>query len=146
MCFAAKAGSTLQSITGTTSPDPHSGRKELQLKPETGFTAIVFALLKLLREVGGRVLELSLDSAWNTNGSWYEVYAFLGKVFGCRSDISSSNPHPGSAREEQTDFFDNSCHTSRRCGKFGTSHPHRGLVFFWASTRTQSISFAFSTR
>ncbi|KAJ6506038.1 hypothetical protein DFH09DRAFT_1101549 [Mycena vulgaris] len=64
-----KAGSTLQSITGTTSPDPQSGRKELLLKPETGFTAIVFALLKLLREVGGRVRELSLDSACKVFGS-----------------------------------------------------------------------------
>ncbi|KAJ7026510.1 hypothetical protein C8F04DRAFT_890657, partial [Mycena alexandri] len=54
----------------------------IPLTPQSGFTAIAFALPKLLREVGGRVRELSLDSAWNTNGSRYEVYALLGEVYG----------------------------------------------------------------
>ncbi|KAJ7656862.1 hypothetical protein DFH06DRAFT_991429, partial [Mycena polygramma] len=72
-----------------TSPDPKSGKNEplysvepIPLTPEPGFTAIAFALPKLLREISGRVRELSLDSAWNTNGSRYEVYALLGEVYG----------------------------------------------------------------
>ncbi|KAJ7500458.1 hypothetical protein B0H11DRAFT_1714586 [Mycena galericulata] len=72
-----------------TAPKPGSGGKEplysvepIPLTPQPGFTAIAFALPKLLREVGGRVRELSLDSAWNTNGSRYEVYALLGEVYG----------------------------------------------------------------
>ncbi|KAJ6522810.1 hypothetical protein DFH09DRAFT_1330397 [Mycena vulgaris] len=69
-------------------PDPKTGKKPLysvepiQLTGEPGFTAIAFALPQLLREVGGRVRELSLDSAWDTNGSGYEVYALLGEVYG----------------------------------------------------------------
>ncbi|KAJ7823670.1 hypothetical protein B0H13DRAFT_2375936 [Mycena leptocephala] len=72
-----------------TAPDSAPGQKEplysveqIPLTPQPGFTAIAFALPKLLREVGGRVRELSLDSAWNTNGSRYEVYALLGEVYG----------------------------------------------------------------
>ncbi|KAJ6461201.1 hypothetical protein DFH09DRAFT_1061822 [Mycena vulgaris] len=52
------------------SPTAASGKKEplysvesIPLTPQPGFTAIAFALPKLLREVGGRVRELSLDSA-----------------------------------------------------------------------------------
>ncbi|KAJ6458442.1 hypothetical protein C8R45DRAFT_843769, partial [Mycena sanguinolenta] len=72
-----------------TSPSSSSEGKEplysietIPLTPQPGFTAIAFALPKLLCEVGGRVRELSLDSAWNTNGSRYEVYALLGEVYG----------------------------------------------------------------
>ncbi|KAJ7488214.1 hypothetical protein FB451DRAFT_1025329, partial [Mycena latifolia] len=53
-----------------TSPAPGSGWAEplysvepIPLTPQSGFTAIAFALPKLLREVGGRIRELSLDSA-----------------------------------------------------------------------------------
>jgi hypothetical protein len=52
------------------SSNPSSGGKEplysiepIPLTAQPGFTAIAFALPKLLREVGGRVRELSLDSA-----------------------------------------------------------------------------------
>jgi hypothetical protein len=51
-------------------PTPTSGDKEplytieqIPLASQPGFTAIAFALPKLLREVGGRVRELALDSA-----------------------------------------------------------------------------------
>jgi hypothetical protein len=54
----------------TSSPNPPSGGKEplyniepIPLIPQPGFTAIAFALPKILREVGGRVRELSFDSA-----------------------------------------------------------------------------------
>jgi hypothetical protein len=54
----------------TTSKGPGLGMKEplysvepIPLTPQPGFTAIAFALPKMLREVGGRVRELSLDSA-----------------------------------------------------------------------------------
>ncbi|KAJ7689078.1 hypothetical protein B0H14DRAFT_2420865 [Mycena olivaceomarginata] len=48
------------------------------------FTAIAFCLPNILREVGGRVRELSLDSACesDTNGSRYEVFALLGEMYG----------------------------------------------------------------
>jgi hypothetical protein len=54
----------------TSSPNPSSGGKEplynmepIPLTPRPGFTAIAFALPKILHEVGGQVRELSLDSA-----------------------------------------------------------------------------------
>jgi hypothetical protein len=49
--------------------DPVTGKKPLHsvesipLQEEPGFTAIAFCLPQILREVGGRVRELSLDSA-----------------------------------------------------------------------------------
>ncbi|KAJ7278651.1 hypothetical protein C8J57DRAFT_1059197, partial [Mycena rebaudengoi] len=53
-----------------TSPQPQTGKDEsmysiepIRLTPQPGFNAIAFALPKILREVGGRVRELSLDSA-----------------------------------------------------------------------------------
>jgi hypothetical protein len=50
-------------------PDPATGKKSLYsiqsipLREEPGITAIAFCLPQILREVGGRVRELSLDSA-----------------------------------------------------------------------------------
>ncbi|KAJ7321023.1 hypothetical protein DFH08DRAFT_970322 [Mycena albidolilacea] len=69
----------------------------IPLAPEHGFTAIAFALPRLLREVGGRIRELSLDSAWNTNGSRYEIYALLGEFMGlgCPLVIFLSSRIPG---------------------------------------------------
>ncbi|KAJ7769753.1 hypothetical protein B0H14DRAFT_2632715 [Mycena olivaceomarginata] len=69
-------------------PDKETGKKPLYtvesipLPDVPGFTAIAFCLPNILREVGGRVRELSLDSAWDTNGSRYEVFALLGEVYG----------------------------------------------------------------
>ncbi|KAJ7474159.1 hypothetical protein FB451DRAFT_1035258 [Mycena latifolia] len=54
---------------GNSEPDPTTGKKPLYsvesipLQDEPGFTAIAFCLPQILREVGGRVCELSLDSA-----------------------------------------------------------------------------------
>ncbi|RDX40007.1 hypothetical protein OH76DRAFT_1366849 [Lentinus brumalis] len=47
-----------------------------------GFTALAFALPNILRKWGGRIREIALDSAWNTNGSGFELYALLGEVYG----------------------------------------------------------------
>ncbi|KAJ7204151.1 hypothetical protein GGX14DRAFT_369028, partial [Mycena pura] len=47
-----------------------------------GFSAIAFVLPEPLRKWGGRVRELALDSAWETNQSQYEVFAILGEVSG----------------------------------------------------------------
>ncbi|KAJ7845847.1 hypothetical protein B0H14DRAFT_3867965 [Mycena olivaceomarginata] len=79
-------------------PDPKTGKKPLYsvepipLAGEPGFIAIAFALPQILREVGGRVRELSLDSAWDTNGSRYEVYAFLGEFYGSGMPLGISPP------------------------------------------------------
>lgn len=54
---------------GRSEPDPNMGKKPLYsveaipLQEDPGFTAIAFCLPQILREVGGRVRELSLDSA-----------------------------------------------------------------------------------
>ncbi|KAI0042579.1 hypothetical protein FA95DRAFT_1636386 [Auriscalpium vulgare] len=56
--------------------------EEVPLTEEPGLVSISFVLPDLLRKWGGRVREISLDSAWNTNGSRYEVYALLGEAYG----------------------------------------------------------------
>ena len=67
---------------------PQLGKKGLYvvqtipLPEEAGFTAIAFALPEFLRQLGGRIREIALDSAWNTNGSRFEVYALLGEIYG----------------------------------------------------------------
>ncbi|KAJ7787808.1 hypothetical protein B0H14DRAFT_2399159 [Mycena olivaceomarginata] len=87
------------------SPAPMTGLNEglysvepIPLALEHGFTAIAFALPKLLCETGGRIRELSLDSAWNTNGSRYEIYALLGEVYrsGMPLGYLLVQSHPGS--------------------------------------------------
>ncbi|KAJ7577189.1 hypothetical protein C8J56DRAFT_799033 [Mycena floridula] len=47
-----------------------------------GFTAIAFALPGTLQKFGGRIREIALDSAWNTNHSLFEIFALLGEVYG----------------------------------------------------------------
>ncbi|KAF7965234.1 hypothetical protein HWV62_44909 [Athelia sp. TMB] len=54
----------------------------IPLPAEPSVSALAFSLPGLLRQFGGRVRELALDSAWNTDGSRYEVYALLGEVYG----------------------------------------------------------------
>lgn len=68
--------------------NPKLGKKglyvvqQIPLHEEPGFTAIAFALPEVFRQWGGRIWEVALDSAWNTNGSHFEVYALLGEVYG----------------------------------------------------------------
>ncbi|KAG6848015.1 hypothetical protein H0H93_004170 [Arthromyces matolae] len=47
-----------------------------------GFTALAFSLPEVLLRWGERVREISLDSAWNTNKSNFEVFALLGELYG----------------------------------------------------------------
>ncbi|KAM6491726.1 hypothetical protein JOM56_012766 [Amanita muscaria] len=52
-----------------------------------GFTAIAFSLPNVLQKWGGQLREFSLDSAWKTNKSGYEVYALLGEIYGSGSPL-----------------------------------------------------------
>ncbi|KAF9554480.1 hypothetical protein CPC08DRAFT_644265, partial [Agrocybe pediades] len=54
----------------------------ITLPEEEGFMVVMFALPDMLCQWGGRIREISLGSAWNTNGLHYEVYALLGEVYG----------------------------------------------------------------
>ena len=47
-----------------------------------GFEALAFALPQILRQWGGRLREIALDSAFNTNGSRFEVFALMGEIHG----------------------------------------------------------------
>jgi hypothetical protein len=64
-----KSAKILLEEFGRSEIDPTTGKKPLYsvesipLVEEAGFTAIAFCLPQILREVGGRVRELSLDSA-----------------------------------------------------------------------------------
>ncbi|KAF5366172.1 hypothetical protein D9758_005759 [Tetrapyrgos nigripes] len=55
---------------------------EANLPTVDGYSGIAFSLPDVLQRFGGTVREVSLDSAWNTNGSRYELYALLGEVYG----------------------------------------------------------------
>ncbi|EGO04979.1 hypothetical protein SERLA73DRAFT_44838 [Serpula lacrymans var. lacrymans S7.3] len=54
----------------------------IELIPEPSLEALAFVLPDALKQWGGRIQELSLDSTWNTNGTQFELYAALGKVYG----------------------------------------------------------------
>ena len=66
---------------------PNFGKKGLYvvqsipLHEEPGSTAIAFALPGVLCQWSGRIYEVTLDSAWNTNESQFEVYALLGEIY-----------------------------------------------------------------
>ncbi|THU89116.1 hypothetical protein K435DRAFT_678583 [Dendrothele bispora CBS 962.96] len=47
-----------------------------------GYSGVAFSLPDILAKWGGQVREVAMDSAWNTNGCHYELYALLGEVFG----------------------------------------------------------------
>ncbi|KIL55523.1 hypothetical protein M378DRAFT_17871 [Amanita muscaria Koide BX008] len=67
--------------TGLNAPEV----EPITLPDVPGFTAITFSLPNVLRKWGGQLREFSLDSAWNTNKSGYEVYALLGEIYGSGS-------------------------------------------------------------
>ncbi|KAF8912407.1 hypothetical protein CPB85DRAFT_1561485 [Mucidula mucida] len=54
-------------------------------KADNGFTAVAFVTPNVIRKWGGKVCKIAMDSAWNTNGARYELYAILGEVYrsGC---------------------------------------------------------------
>ena len=47
-----------------------------------GFEALPFALPQILRQWGGKLQEIALDSAFNTNGSCFDVFALMGEIHG----------------------------------------------------------------
>ncbi|THU77980.1 hypothetical protein K435DRAFT_692671 [Dendrothele bispora CBS 962.96] len=55
---------------------------DVDLPEVDGFSGLAFSLPNVMLKFGGRVREVSLDSAWNTNASHYELYALLGEVYG----------------------------------------------------------------
>ncbi|PPQ85367.1 hypothetical protein CVT26_000899, partial [Gymnopilus dilepis] len=99
------------------SKNPRSKLFQVETIPvhnEDGFTALAFCLPEFLRQWGGKVRELSLDSAWNTNGSNFEVYALLGEVSGSGCPLgylliqSAAGSEPGGKQrylEEVLDHF-----------------------------------------
>ncbi|KAF5361380.1 hypothetical protein D9758_006193 [Tetrapyrgos nigripes] len=52
---------------------------EFNLPSVEGYSGIAFSLPDVLLKFGGTIREIALDSAWNTNGSKYELYALLGE-------------------------------------------------------------------
>ncbi|KAI0054907.1 hypothetical protein BV25DRAFT_1934416 [Artomyces pyxidatus] len=54
----------------------------VKLKPEPGLVAFGFLLPDMLEKWARRIRKISMDSAWNTNGSRFEVYAILGETYG----------------------------------------------------------------
>ncbi|TBU40260.1 hypothetical protein BD309DRAFT_870600 [Dichomitus squalens] len=63
------------------SPGPRSAEL-IPLPNEDGFRGIAFTIPEHLRQWGGRIREVALDSAWNTNGARFELYAVMGEVYG----------------------------------------------------------------
>jgi hypothetical protein len=81
---------------------PYTVVENIPMEEETGVTAIAFTLPEILRQWGGRIREIQLDSACkfeqitttpsnslsldgflgNTNGSRFEVFALLGETYG----------------------------------------------------------------
>ncbi|KAJ6538671.1 hypothetical protein DFH09DRAFT_930214 [Mycena vulgaris] len=64
-----------------------------------GCTAIAFALPSLIRQWGGTIREVALDSTFNTTKSGFECFALLGEVFGSGLPlgfllIKCNNPDP----------------------------------------------------
>ncbi|XP_006462497.1 hypothetical protein AGABI2DRAFT_119353 [Agaricus bisporus var. bisporus H97] len=64
------------------SPERFTQAEPIPLPDIEGYKAIAFSLPDIIRQWGSHIREISLDSAWNTNKSNYEVYAILGEVYG----------------------------------------------------------------
>ncbi|KAL1744255.1 hypothetical protein HDZ31DRAFT_39152 [Schizophyllum fasciatum] len=54
----------------------------IPLPRHDGINALAFSVPEAAHKWGGKIREIALDSAWNTNGSGYEIYAILGEVHG----------------------------------------------------------------
>lgn len=54
----------------------------ITLPEVAGFEGLAFAIPKILDQWGGRLREISLDSAFNTNGSRFEIFSLMGEVGG----------------------------------------------------------------
>ncbi|KAI9508960.1 hypothetical protein F5148DRAFT_1275487 [Russula earlei] len=64
------------------SPDHLYTVEPIPVEQDEGITVIAFALPEILHQWGGHLGELQLDSAWNTNGAHFEVFALLSKIYG----------------------------------------------------------------
>ncbi|THU75484.1 hypothetical protein K435DRAFT_707083 [Dendrothele bispora CBS 962.96] len=71
-----------ESKTSKTSKTSKYSIIEIDLPKVDGFSGLALSLPDVMLKFGGRIREISLDSAWNTNASHYELYALLGEVYG----------------------------------------------------------------
>ncbi|KAG6826876.1 hypothetical protein H0H92_014080 [Tricholoma furcatifolium] len=93
--------------------------KLVQTHEEDGCTAVAFILKSLLMQWEEKIREISLDSAWNTNGSNFEVYALLGEIYGSGCPLGylllhTSNSDSGAKERYLTGFlkaFKDACET-----------------------------------
>ncbi|KAG6824654.1 hypothetical protein H0H92_006195 [Tricholoma furcatifolium] len=93
--------------------------KYVQTHEEDGCTAVAFILKSLLTQWEANIREISIDSAWNTNGSNFEVYALLGEIYGSGCPLGylllhTSNGNSGAKERYLTEFlkaFQNACET-----------------------------------
>ncbi|KAF5337457.1 hypothetical protein D9758_018013 [Tetrapyrgos nigripes] len=60
----------------------HYTVEAIDLSSVEGYIGLAFTLPDVLLKWGGQIREISLDSAWNTNGSHYELYALIGELYG----------------------------------------------------------------
>ncbi|KAF8575660.1 hypothetical protein K439DRAFT_1623434 [Ramaria rubella] len=58
--------------------------EHIPLPAEEGFTALAWCMPDMLLQWGGRIREVAIDSAWETNGSRFELYAPIGEAYGSR--------------------------------------------------------------
>ncbi|KAF8919416.1 hypothetical protein CPB85DRAFT_1155897, partial [Mucidula mucida] len=87
-------------------------------RPEVddGFTALAFSLPNPIRKWGGKIQEVALDSAWNTNKSRFEGYALLGEVYGLGCPlgyllIQSNEGEPGEKEKYLRKLLEHFCTT-----------------------------------
>ncbi|TRM55826.1 hypothetical protein BD626DRAFT_415300, partial [Schizophyllum amplum] len=64
------------------------GVQSIALPSIEGIDALAFSLPDVLRRWGSQIREIALDSAWNTNGSRYEIYGVLGEIYGSGCPIA----------------------------------------------------------
>ncbi|KAF5345200.1 hypothetical protein D9758_009722 [Tetrapyrgos nigripes] len=57
----------------------HYSIASINLPQVKGWSGLPFSLPEVMSKFGGHIREVSLDSAWNTNASHYELYALLGE-------------------------------------------------------------------
>ncbi|KZV79202.1 hypothetical protein EXIGLDRAFT_661315 [Exidia glandulosa HHB12029] len=54
----------------------------IDMAPEEGFETLAWALPDVMKSWQGRIREVSMDSAWETNGRRFELYALIGEAYG----------------------------------------------------------------
>ncbi|KAJ7754196.1 hypothetical protein DFH07DRAFT_959894 [Mycena maculata] len=66
--------------TGTHEGHPIFRAEPIVLPAVDGFSAVVFALPSVWQKWGGQIREIAMDSAWETNKSQFELFAFIGEL------------------------------------------------------------------